>query len=115
MSDLDFTTRFPEGVVADERPGFSGYIVEADKLVKFAAVLRDEFGYDYLSSVTGVDYPADEKLEVVYHAYKTTGGPGAVNYWPDPPGGPVVTDLTVSPSSVPQGGTVTITVTGEVR
>ena len=75
---LDLTTRFPVGVVADERQGFSGYIVDADKLVKFAAALSDEFGYDYLSSVTGVDYVDEGKLEVVYHAYKTTGGPGIV-------------------------------------
>ena len=75
---LDLTERFTEGVVADEREGYEGYIVDAGKLVEFATALRDEFGYDYLSSVTGVDYPEEEKLEVVYHAYKTTGGPGLV-------------------------------------
>ncbi len=78
MSDLDFTTRFPTGVVADERKGYEGYIVDADKLVEFATALRDEFGFDYLSSVTGVDYINEGKLEVVYHAYKTTGGAGLV-------------------------------------
>lgn len=75
---LDFTARFPEGVVADERKGYEGYIVDAEKLVEFASALRDEFGYDYLSSVTGVDYIEEEMLEVVYHAYKTIGGPGLV-------------------------------------
>ena len=75
---LDFSSRFPEGVVADERKGFEGYIVDADKLIEFATALRDEFGYDYLSSVTGVDYVAEEMLEVVYHAYKTIGGAGLV-------------------------------------
>jgi len=75
---LDIAARFPEGVVADERPGYEGYIVAADKLVEFATALRDEFGYDFLSSVTGVDYIAEEMLEVVYHAYKTIGGPGLV-------------------------------------
>ena len=73
MTELDFS-RFGEGVVADEREGYEGYIVSADKLVEFATALRDEYGYDYLSSVTGVDYIAEEKLEVVYHAYKTIGG-----------------------------------------
>ena len=29
-------------------------------------------------SVTGVDYLAENKMEVVYHVYKTTGGPGLV-------------------------------------
>jgi NADH-quinone oxidoreductase subunit D/NADH-quinone oxidoreductase subunit C/D len=40
--------------------------------------LRDEHGYDYLSSVTGVDYFPEDKMEVVYHAYRTAGGPGLV-------------------------------------
>ncbi len=75
---LDLVTRFPEGVVADEREGYEGYLVAADKLVEVATALRDEFGFDYLSSVTGVDYIAEEMLEVVYHAYKTIGGPGLV-------------------------------------
>ena len=40
-------------------------VVEAEKLVEFATALRDEFGYDFLSSVTGVDYLPDDKMEVV--------------------------------------------------
>ncbi len=43
------------------------------------------------------------------------GGPGAADFWPYPAGGPVVTDLSVTPSSVPAGGTITIRATGEVR
>jgi hypothetical protein len=43
------------------------------------------------------------------------GGPLAAAFWPYPVGGPVITDLTVTPSSVPQGGTVTIRATGEIR
>ena len=74
MTELNFSTRFPEGVIADERDGYEGYIVVADKLIEFATALRDEFEYDYLSSLTGVDYIAEEMLEVVYHAYKTIGG-----------------------------------------
>jgi NADH:ubiquinone oxidoreductase subunit C len=34
--------------------------------------------YDLLTAVTGVDYLAENKMEVVYHAYKTTGGAGLV-------------------------------------
>ena len=67
-------TRFSDGVTLDERTGYEGYIVEADKLIEFATALRDEFGYDFLSSVTGVDYLPEEKMEVVYHMYKSTGG-----------------------------------------
>jgi NADH:ubiquinone oxidoreductase subunit D len=35
-------------------------------------------GYDFLSSVTGVDYLPDNQMEVVYHAYQSTGGPALV-------------------------------------
>lgn len=75
---LDLAARFPGCVTSDERPGYSGWIVSANKLIEFAAALRDEFGYDLLSSVTGVDYFPEDRMEVVYHAYKTTGGAGLV-------------------------------------
>ncbi|NMB89276.1 MAG: NADH-quinone oxidoreductase subunit NuoD, partial [Chloroflexi bacterium] len=45
--------RFPEWLAADTRGGYSGYLVPAEHLVELAQALRDEFGYDYLSSVTG--------------------------------------------------------------
>jgi NADH-quinone oxidoreductase subunit C/D len=70
--------RFPQAVTRDERKGYEGYIVDAANLVDFATVLRDEFGYDYLSSVTGVDYLPEGMMEVVYHAYKSTGGKALV-------------------------------------
>ena len=85
--------RFPE-ILRDERDGYEGYIVPADKLVEFAIVLRDEYGYDFLSSVTGVDYMPDDLLEVVYHAYQTTGGPGLVYKVQVPREDPVVPSLT---------------------
>ena len=68
--------RFPDMVSADERPSYEGYIVKTDKLVEVATALRDEMGYDYLSSVTGVDYLSDDEsfMEVVYHLYRSTGG-----------------------------------------
>jgi NADH:ubiquinone oxidoreductase subunit D/NADH:ubiquinone oxidoreductase subunit C len=77
-STLDLVQRFPGVVSADTRPGFSGFIVEKDKLVEVATAIRDEFGFDLLTAVTGVDYLPENKMEVVYHAYKTTGGPGLV-------------------------------------
>jgi NADH-quinone oxidoreductase subunit D/NADH-quinone oxidoreductase subunit C/D len=70
----EFEVRFGEAIQRDDRKAYSGYIVQADKLVEFATTLRDEFGYDYLSSVTGVDYHPDDMMEVVYHAYRSTGG-----------------------------------------
>jgi NADH-quinone oxidoreductase subunit C/D len=78
VQTLDLSSRFPGILTQDARPGYSGWMIDKSNLLEFATVLRDELGYDYLSSVTGVDYLPDGKLEVVYHAYKTIGGPGVV-------------------------------------
>ncbi len=56
--------------------------------------LRDDFGYDYLNSLTGVDYIAENKMEVVYHASRTTGGAGVVFKVQVPRDNPVVPSLT---------------------
>ena len=74
---IDLAARFPGVVTADARPGYSGFIVEKDSLIEVATAVRDEFGFDLMTAVTGVDY-APDKMEVVYHAYRTTGGPGLV-------------------------------------
>lgn len=70
--------RFQGVITRDERGGYEGYIVPADKLIEFATTIRDDLGYDFLSSVTGVDYLPEEKMEVVYHAYQSDGGPALV-------------------------------------
>jgi NADH:ubiquinone oxidoreductase subunit D/NADH:ubiquinone oxidoreductase subunit C len=75
---VDLTQRFPGSVTAETRPDFAGFIVAKDSLVEVATAIRDEFGFDLLTAVTGVDYFPENKMEVVYHAYKTTGGPGLV-------------------------------------
>jgi NADH-quinone oxidoreductase subunit C/D len=72
--DADLVARFEGWAKPDTRPGFQGTIIDPEHLVEFAKLARDEFGYDYLSSVTGVDYYPEDKMEVVYHAYKMTGG-----------------------------------------
>lgn len=71
--------RFPAIVKADARPGYQGFIAQTDKLREVATALRDEMGYDFLSSVTAVDYfselpNSNNFIEVVYHFYKSTGG-----------------------------------------
>ncbi len=76
-STLDLVARFPGIVTADARPAFSGFIVEKDSLIEVATAIRDEFGFDLLTAVTGVDYFPENKMEVVYHAYKTIGSPMA--------------------------------------
>jgi NADH-quinone oxidoreductase subunit D/NADH-quinone oxidoreductase subunit C/D len=70
---MDLAARFPGVASPDARPGYGGWIVPADHLLEVLAALRDEFGYDLLTSLTGVDYPPD-KMEVVYHLIQTTGG-----------------------------------------
>ena len=70
--------RFPEAVVDDPRDGYSGLVVPADKLTEVALALRDDLGFDYLSSVTGVDLIEDGKLEAVYHTYSIDKGGSAV-------------------------------------
>jgi NADH-quinone oxidoreductase subunit C/D len=89
----DLLSRFPEYVTRDERNGYAGYLIEADKLLEVFKAVRDEMGYDYLSSVTGVDYLPEEKMEVVYHASRTTGGPPLVLKVQAPRENPVVPSL----------------------
>jgi len=46
-------------------------VVEADAIPEVAAYLRDdpELAFDVLSNLTGVDWKAESRLEVVYHLY----------------------------------------------
>jgi NADH-quinone oxidoreductase subunit C/D len=74
----EFEERF-SAAKKDARPGYEGYVIEPAKLREVALAVRDEMGYDYLSSVTAVDYWSDAPnatnfIEVVYHLYKSTGG-----------------------------------------
>jgi NADH-quinone oxidoreductase subunit C/D len=75
---VDLVARFPGKVATDTRPGYTGFIVNKENLVEVATVIRDEFGFDLLTAATAVDYIAENKMEMVYHAYKTTGGAGLI-------------------------------------
>jgi len=66
--------QFPTLVKADDREGYQGLLVEAGNLLQLMTSLRDDLGYDHLTSVTGVDYHPEEYLEVVYHVFRSTGG-----------------------------------------
>ena len=66
--------RFPDDVSADERDGYEGVVVSTDRLLEVGLALRDELGFNFLSSVTGVDLIDENKLEVVYHAYSINNG-----------------------------------------
>lgn len=67
--------RFPETATVDDRPGFFGIVVQSNALPSIAAELRDRMGFDYCSSVTAVDDFPEDRLEVVYHFFKSIGGP----------------------------------------
>ena len=70
--------QFPGVVSDDTRSGFSGVIVDSKKLLEVASYVRDQLGFDYLSSATAVDYlgegEAGSDMEMVYHAYRISGG-----------------------------------------
>jgi NADH-quinone oxidoreductase subunit D/NADH-quinone oxidoreductase subunit C/D len=91
--ELRLPVDLAEAVTRDERKGYAGYIVKPEKLIAFATFLRDEMGYDFLSSVTGVDYLPEGKMEVVYHCLQTTGGPLFVYKTQTPREDPVVPSL----------------------
>lgn len=65
---------FRDHVVPEERPNFYGLIVEANALLEVAGFLRDTKGYDFLASVTAVDDYPEDRMEVVYHFFKSIGG-----------------------------------------
>jgi NADH-quinone oxidoreductase subunit D/NADH-quinone oxidoreductase subunit C/D len=90
---LNLQDRFPEYVSQDERNGYEGYIVNPEYLIEFATTLRDEYGFDFLSSLTGVDYLPEDQMEVVYHAYQSTGGPALVYKVQVPREKPIVPSL----------------------
>lgn len=70
--------RFPEEVSDDPREGYEGLLVDPARLTDVALALRDELGFNYLSSVTGVDLIENDKLEAVYHTYSIEQGGGPV-------------------------------------
>jgi NADH-quinone oxidoreductase subunit D/NADH-quinone oxidoreductase subunit C/D len=68
---------FPE-LADDNRPNHTGLMVSAENLLAVATTLRDDLGFDYLSSVTGLDLLDENRLEVVYHLYSIEKGGGPV-------------------------------------
>jgi NADH-quinone oxidoreductase subunit D/NADH-quinone oxidoreductase subunit C/D len=93
LTETGLASRFPDWVKPDERDGYQGYLIAPDNLVEFATMLRDDFGYDFLSSVTGVDYLPNELMEVVYHAYNSLGGGALIFKVHVPRDNPVVPSL----------------------
>jgi NADH-quinone oxidoreductase subunit C/D len=55
---------------------YEGIVIANDKLIEVAQAIRDDLGYDYLSSLTGVDYIDKGYFETVYHACSIAKGGG---------------------------------------
>ncbi len=70
---------FPEGLEEDTREGYTGFIVDDSKLVDVAQTIRDNLGYDLLSSVNYVDYLEEGYFEVVYNIFSTQFGGRGIN------------------------------------
>lgn len=72
-------TKYPDAIKSDDREGYEGIIVDPAKLLDVSQEIHDVLGFDYLSSATAVDYLGDgDHMEMVYHAYRTTGGSALV-------------------------------------
>lgn len=72
---LEALSRFGDQVQVDDRENYEGIVVGRDVLTDVAQAVRDELGYDYLSSATAVDYlDMGDYFEMVYHCYRTSGG-----------------------------------------
>lgn len=66
-------------------------VLSPEALLAAGRFLRDEEGFDYLSNVSGVDWPDQGQLEVVYHLYALRRGERMLTTGqPDGPLGPVV-------------------------
>jgi NADH-quinone oxidoreductase subunit D/NADH-quinone oxidoreductase subunit C/D len=70
--------RFGDAINDDTRERFTGLIIPVENLTAVAGFVRDELGFNYLSSVTGVDLIDDGKMEVVYHTYNIEKGGQAI-------------------------------------
>lgn len=64
----------PDWFTPDIRQGYEGFIVPAERNVEAAQFLRDQKHYDFLTSVTAADYFPEDRLEVIYHFKRSTGG-----------------------------------------
>jgi len=70
----NLSMRFPGAITLPQREGHEGPVVAADRLTEIARYIRDDMGFNHLSSATAVDYAEDGYYEMVYHACSTSRG-----------------------------------------
>jgi NADH-quinone oxidoreductase subunit C len=61
-------TRFPDAIKETKVEGQHRIFVdfEKDRLLEIAKVMRDEFGFDHVKGIAGIDYPTQKAIEVLY-------------------------------------------------
>ena len=72
-SDLDkslsdsISKKFSNVEIAYVKPDRIRVNVKKEEIIDVASFIRDELHFDHAESVSGVDYPEDKQIEVVYH------------------------------------------------
>ncbi len=64
----DLTAKLGKDVLeADIKPKRIKVKVKPERIKDAAEYIKNELGFDHVASVSGVDYPNDQELEVIYH------------------------------------------------
>ena len=66
LSDA-ISKKFSSVEIAYVKPDRIRVNVKKEDIIDVASFIRDELNFDHAESVSGVDYPADKQIEVVYH------------------------------------------------
>ncbi|MFQ6135050.1 MAG: NADH-quinone oxidoreductase subunit C [Nitrososphaerales archaeon] len=56
-----------DALEADIKPKRIKVKVKPERITDAAEYIKNELGFDHVASVSGVDYPNDKELEIVYH------------------------------------------------
>jgi len=66
LSD-SISKKFPNVQITYVNPNRIRVNVKREEIIDVASFIRDELHFDHAESVSGVDYPEDKQIEVVYH------------------------------------------------
>ena len=66
LSD-SISKKFPNVQITYVNPNRIRVNVKKEEIIDVASFIRDELHFDHAESVSGVDYPEDNQVEVVYH------------------------------------------------
>ncbi len=66
LSD-SISKKFPNIEIVYVKPNRIRVNVKKEEIIDVASFIRNELQFDHAESVSGVDYPEDKQIEVVYH------------------------------------------------